>query len=188
MIQYREKGLADRELLVRARELRILTAQARVPLIMNDRVDLARLASCDGVHLGQDDLSVRDARRDPRADAADRRLDPRPRTARRRDPRRCRATWASGRSFPARPRSSPSPSWPGLAFVRLAAESTVAALVRDRRDQRGESRPRAGSGCHARRRQRGCRPCRQPPRAARRLKARLEGLDAERTLERRLPE
>ncbi len=30
---------------------------------MNDRVDLARLASCDGVHVGQEDLSIRDARR-----------------------------------------------------------------------------------------------------------------------------
>jgi thiamine-phosphate pyrophosphorylase len=63
VIQYREKGLPDRELLRRAREIRILTAQARVPLILNDRVDLARLASCDGVHLGQEDLSLRDARR-----------------------------------------------------------------------------------------------------------------------------
>jgi len=63
VIQYREKNLPDRELLRRAREIRILTAQARVPLIVNDRVDLARLASCDGVHLGQEDLSVRDARR-----------------------------------------------------------------------------------------------------------------------------
>ena len=32
-------------------------------MILNDRVDLARLASCDGVHVGQEDLSVRDARR-----------------------------------------------------------------------------------------------------------------------------
>jgi thiamine-phosphate pyrophosphorylase len=63
LIQYRDKGLPDRELLKRAREVRILTAQARVPLILNDRVDLARLASCDGVHVGQEDLSVRDARR-----------------------------------------------------------------------------------------------------------------------------
>jgi thiamine-phosphate pyrophosphorylase len=63
VIQYREKGLPDRELLKRAREVRILTAQARVPFILNDRVDLARLASCDGVHVGQEDLSVRDARR-----------------------------------------------------------------------------------------------------------------------------
>jgi thiamine-phosphate pyrophosphorylase len=63
VIQYREKGIPDREMLRRARELRILTAQARVPLIMNDRADLGRLARCDGVHLGQDDLSIRDARR-----------------------------------------------------------------------------------------------------------------------------
>lgn len=63
VIQYREKGLPDREVLKRAREVRILTAQARVPLILNDRVDLARLASCDGAHVGQEDLSVRDARR-----------------------------------------------------------------------------------------------------------------------------
>jgi thiamine-phosphate pyrophosphorylase len=63
VIQYRDKDLPDRELLKRAREVRILTAQARVPMILNDRVDLARLASCDGVHVGQEDLSVRDARR-----------------------------------------------------------------------------------------------------------------------------
>ncbi len=30
---------------------------------MNDRADLARLAGCDGVHVGQDDVSVRDVRR-----------------------------------------------------------------------------------------------------------------------------
>ncbi len=63
VIQYREKGLPDREVLRRAREIRIMTAQARVPLVMNDRVDLARLASCDGVHVGQDDLAPRDVRR-----------------------------------------------------------------------------------------------------------------------------
>jgi thiamine-phosphate pyrophosphorylase len=63
IIQYREKGVPDREWLRRAREVRILTARARIPMIMNDRADLARLASCDGVHLGQDDISIRDARR-----------------------------------------------------------------------------------------------------------------------------
>lgn len=63
VIQYREKGLPDRIVLQRAREVRILTAQAGVRLVMNDRPDLARLAGADGVHLGQDDLSVRDARR-----------------------------------------------------------------------------------------------------------------------------
>jgi thiamine-phosphate pyrophosphorylase len=63
VVQLREKALPDREWLRLAREVRILTAQARVPLILNDRADLARLASCDGVQLGQEDLSVRDARR-----------------------------------------------------------------------------------------------------------------------------
>jgi thiamine-phosphate pyrophosphorylase len=63
VIQLREKGLADREWLSRAREVRILTAQAGAKLVVNDRPDLARLAGADGVHLGQDDVSVRDARR-----------------------------------------------------------------------------------------------------------------------------
>lgn len=63
VIQYREKGLDDRERLTRARELRIITAQAGVRFIVNDRPDLARLAGADGVHLGQGDVSVRDARR-----------------------------------------------------------------------------------------------------------------------------
>ncbi len=63
VIQLREKGLPDREWLTRAREVRILTAQARARFIMNDRPDLARLAGADGVHLGQDDIAPRDARR-----------------------------------------------------------------------------------------------------------------------------
>jgi thiamine-phosphate pyrophosphorylase len=63
VIQLREKGLDDREWLRRSREVRILTAQARAAFVVNDRPDLARLASADGVHLGQSDISVRDARR-----------------------------------------------------------------------------------------------------------------------------
>jgi thiamine-phosphate pyrophosphorylase len=63
LIQLREKDLPDREWLRRAREVRILTAQARARFIVNDRPDLARLAGADGVHLGQDDVTLRDARR-----------------------------------------------------------------------------------------------------------------------------
>lgn len=63
VVQLREKGLPDREWLHRAREVRILTAQARAHFVANDRPDLARLAGADGVHLGQDDMTVRDARR-----------------------------------------------------------------------------------------------------------------------------
>ncbi|HLJ96786.1 MAG TPA: thiamine phosphate synthase [Gemmataceae bacterium] len=63
MIQLREKELDDRALLERARQVRRWTQKAGVLFILNDRPDLARLAEADGVHLGQEDLSVKDARR-----------------------------------------------------------------------------------------------------------------------------
>lgn len=63
VIQLREKGLPDRTLLSHAREVRILTARAGARFVMNDRPDLAVLAGADAVHLGQDDVTVRDARR-----------------------------------------------------------------------------------------------------------------------------
>lgn len=63
MVQLREKCLPDRELLDRARKVRRWTRDAGVLFIMNDRPDLARLADADGVHLGQDDMPVHQARR-----------------------------------------------------------------------------------------------------------------------------
>jgi thiamine-phosphate pyrophosphorylase len=63
IVQLREKSIDDRELIQRARDVRRWTRQAGVLFIMNDRPDVARLVGADGVHLGQDDLSVRDARR-----------------------------------------------------------------------------------------------------------------------------
>jgi thiamine-phosphate pyrophosphorylase len=63
VVQLREKELTDRELLERARRVRRWTREAGVLFIMNDRPDLARLAEADGVHLGQDDLSAKEARR-----------------------------------------------------------------------------------------------------------------------------
>jgi thiamine-phosphate pyrophosphorylase len=63
IIQLREKDLDDRELLERARNVRRWTKQAGVLFIMNDRPDIARLVEADGVHLGQDDMPVQDARR-----------------------------------------------------------------------------------------------------------------------------
>jgi thiamine-phosphate pyrophosphorylase len=61
-IQLREKQLTDADLLRRARTLRELTARHGALFIVNDRPDIARLAGADGVHLGQDDLPVKDAR------------------------------------------------------------------------------------------------------------------------------
>lgn len=62
-IQLREKELTDSELLRRAREIRALTTQYGALFIMNDRPDIARLAGADGVHVGQNDLPLREARR-----------------------------------------------------------------------------------------------------------------------------
>jgi len=63
MIQLREKTLPDRPLLERARQVRRCTQKAGVLFIMNDRPDIARLAEADGVHVGQDELPVKEVRR-----------------------------------------------------------------------------------------------------------------------------
>lgn len=63
VFQLREKNLPDRELLQRARDVRLWTRKAGAVFIVNDRPDIARLAEADGVHLGQDDLPVKEARR-----------------------------------------------------------------------------------------------------------------------------
>ncbi|MFO0926255.1 MAG: thiamine phosphate synthase [Gemmataceae bacterium] len=63
VVQLREKTLPDSELVALARAVRGWTRRAGVLFLVNDRPDIARLAEADGVHLGQDDLSVKDARR-----------------------------------------------------------------------------------------------------------------------------
>lgn len=63
VFQLREKELSDRELLELARQVRGWTREAGALFIVNDRPDIARLCEADGVHLGQDDLTVKDARR-----------------------------------------------------------------------------------------------------------------------------
>ena len=62
VLQLRDKRLADRELIDRARHLRRLTRETSTLLVINDRPDLAVLAQADGVHVGQGELSVKDAR------------------------------------------------------------------------------------------------------------------------------
>lgn len=55
-MQLRDKDGGARRTLERLRAMRPLTARASVPLFANDRPDLARLAGCDGVHVGQEDV------------------------------------------------------------------------------------------------------------------------------------
>ncbi len=62
-IQLREKTLDGAELLSRARALVALARPRGVSVIVNDRADIALAADADGVHLGQSDLPVADARR-----------------------------------------------------------------------------------------------------------------------------
>lgn len=62
MIQLREKGLEDHELVARARQLRELTRGKSTLCIINDRADIAAVVGADGVHVGQDDMSLKDAR------------------------------------------------------------------------------------------------------------------------------
>ena len=63
LVQLREKDLPDGRLLEVLREAREVTRELGVPLVVNDRPDLALLAQAEAVHVGQDDLAVGDARR-----------------------------------------------------------------------------------------------------------------------------
>lgn len=57
-IQFRQKGGTTRELIEIARQMQQVCAQAEVPFIVNDRVDVAIASQADGVHLGQDDFPI----------------------------------------------------------------------------------------------------------------------------------
>jgi thiamine-phosphate pyrophosphorylase len=61
-LQLRSKSMPDRPLLALAERLRGLARDAGVPFVLNDRPDIAKLVEADGLHLGQDDLSVAAAR------------------------------------------------------------------------------------------------------------------------------
>lgn len=63
LVQIREKECEDRELLTVLRTARSATARLGVPLVVNDRPDLAVLTGADYVHVGQADLPVSEARR-----------------------------------------------------------------------------------------------------------------------------
>jgi thiamine-phosphate pyrophosphorylase len=59
----REKGATTRDFLDEARALKILLAPLGIPLIINDRLDIALAIDADGVHVGQTDLPVGEVRR-----------------------------------------------------------------------------------------------------------------------------
>jgi thiamine-phosphate pyrophosphorylase len=63
LIQLRDKHGSTRRMIEEARAIHAALAGTGVPLVINDRVDVALIAQADGVHVGQDDMRVEDARR-----------------------------------------------------------------------------------------------------------------------------
>lgn len=63
LIQYRAKDASTREMVREAKALHAALAGTGVPLLINDRIDVALAAGADGVHLGADDMELADARR-----------------------------------------------------------------------------------------------------------------------------
>jgi thiamine-phosphate pyrophosphorylase len=63
LIQLRDKHGSTRRMIEEARAIHTALAGTGVPLVINDRVDVALIAGAHGVHLGQDDMRVEDARR-----------------------------------------------------------------------------------------------------------------------------
>lgn len=62
-VQLREKNLSSRDFLAQALAIQAVLSTTRVPLVINDRIDIALACGADGVHLGQSDLPVVQARR-----------------------------------------------------------------------------------------------------------------------------
>jgi len=62
-IQFREKLKPRLKLYEQAMEIRALTKDADAILIINDHVDIAQAVGADGIHLGQEDLPIKEARK-----------------------------------------------------------------------------------------------------------------------------
>jgi thiamine-phosphate pyrophosphorylase len=62
LIQYREKEKSKLEKLKECREIRKITSNYNATFIVNDDIDIAKIVNADGVHIGQDDLPVKEAR------------------------------------------------------------------------------------------------------------------------------
>ena len=58
VVQYRNKTKDTGALIAEARELHVITRKYGVPLLINDRVDVALAVGCEGVHVGQDDMGT----------------------------------------------------------------------------------------------------------------------------------
>ncbi len=62
-IQFRQKAGSTQDMIITAREMKHICAEAGVMFIVNDRLDVAIASEADGVHLGQDDFPIPVARK-----------------------------------------------------------------------------------------------------------------------------
>lgn len=63
LVQYRSKNAEGKKMLLEARALKELCDKYKVPLIINDRLDIAMAVGAAGVHVGQEDFPCAEARR-----------------------------------------------------------------------------------------------------------------------------
>ncbi|MGL4998786.1 MAG: thiamine phosphate synthase [Cetobacterium sp.] len=63
IIQYREKSRNLKKILSEARDLKKLTQKYNAIFIINDHLDIALLVDADGIHIGQDDLPIKEVRK-----------------------------------------------------------------------------------------------------------------------------
>lgn len=63
MVQLREKACDTRDFIALGRAVHALTRAAGIPLIINDRADIALVIGAEGLHIGQSDMAYADARR-----------------------------------------------------------------------------------------------------------------------------
>jgi thiamine-phosphate pyrophosphorylase len=128
LVQYRAKRASGTAALVQARALAAVCRAARVPLIINDSIELAAAVKADGVHVGRDDVSVREAR----ISLPDALIG----VSCYADPERCRAAARDGADYVAIGSVFPSSTKPGavraplelLAMAREASRLPVAAI------------------------------------------------------------
>lgn len=62
-LQLREKELSEEEFIEEAKEMKKLAGEYQIPFVINDNIKVALEVDADGVHIGQDDMSVEEARK-----------------------------------------------------------------------------------------------------------------------------
>lgn len=63
LVQYRDKHADTGQMIETAKKLHEITKRYKVPFLINDRIDVCLASGAEGVHIGQDDMKLEDARR-----------------------------------------------------------------------------------------------------------------------------